>query len=96
MPVASDEIYEHVYHVFVVRCDRRDELEDYLKDNGIGTVKHYPTPMHLQPAYECLNMREGELPIAEEISNTVLSLPLYYGMTDEEVAYVIDVINNFT
>ena len=96
LPVASDEIYEHVYHVFVVRCDRRDELEDYLKDNGIGTVKHYPTPMHLQPAYECLNMREGELPIAEEISNTVLSLPLYYGMTDEEVSYVIDVINNFT
>lgn len=95
LPVSSDEIYEHVYHVFVVRCDRRDELENYLKDNGIGTVKHYPTPMHLQPAYECLNIREGELPIAEEISNTVLSLPLYYGMTNDEVGYVVDMINKF-
>ena len=95
LPVETDETYEHVYHVFVVRCDRRDELEKYLNDNGIGTVKHYPTPMHLQPAYEYLNIKIGDLPIAEEISKTVLSLPLYYGMTDKDIDYVIEKINNF-
>ena len=67
-----------------------DELEKYLNENGIGTVKHYPIPMHLQEAYKDLNIKEGSLPIAEEISKTVLSIPMYYGMTDEEVNYVID------
>lgn len=95
LPLATSADYEHIYHVFVIRCDRRDELEKYLKDNGIGTVKHYPVPMHLQKAYEELHIQEGELPIAEEISKTVLSIPMYYGMTDEEVAYVIDSLNRF-
>ena len=95
LPLATSADYEHIYHVFVIRCDRRDELEKYLKDNGIGTVKHYPVPMHLQKAYEELHIQEGELPIAEEISKTVLSIPMYYGMTDEEVEYVIDKINEF-
>lgn len=95
LPLATSEEYEHIYHVFVIRCDRRDELEKYLKDNGIGTVKHYPVPMHLQKAYEELYIQEGELPIAEEISKTVLSIPMYYGMTEEEVKYVINKINEF-
>lgn len=95
LPLATSDDYEHIYHVFVIRCDRRDELEKYLKDNGIGTVKHYPVPMHLQKAYEELHIQEGELPIAEEISKTVLSIPMYYGMTDEEVEYVIDSLNKF-
>lgn len=95
LPLATSADYEHIYHVFVIRCDRRDELEKYLKDNGIGTVKHYPVPMHLQKAYEELHIQEGELPIAEEISKTVLSIPMYYGMTDEEVEYVIDSLNKF-
>ena len=72
-----------------------DELEKYLNENGIGTVKHYPIPMHLQEAYKDLNIKEGSLPIAEEISKTVLSIPMYYGMTDEEVNYVIDKLNAF-
>lgn len=95
LPLASSEVYEHIYHVFVIRCDRRDELEKYFNENGIGTVKHYPIPMHLQKAYDELGLKQGDLPIAEEISNTVLSIPMYYGMTDEEVEYVIDVINKF-
>ena len=95
LPLASTDEYEHIYHVFVIRCDRRDELEKYLNDNGIGTVKHYPIPMHLQEAYKELALKQGDLAIAEEISNTVLSIPMYYGMTDEEVEYVISVINKF-
>ena len=95
LPLVSTDEYEHIYHVFVIRCDKRDELEKYLNDKGIGTVKHYPIPMHLQEAYKELGLQQGDLPIAEEISDTVLSIPMYYGMTDEEVEYVIEVINRF-
>ncbi len=95
LPLKSTNEFEHIYHVFVIRCDKRDELEKYLNDNGIGTVKHYPIPMHEQECYEDLGIKHGELPIAEKISRTVLSIPMYYGMTDEEVNYVIDMINNF-
>lgn len=95
LPLSTSDEYEHIYHVFVIRCDRRDELEAYLKKNGIGTVKHYPIPMHEQECYKDLGIKNGELPIAEEISSTVLSIPMYYGMTNEEINYVIDTINKF-
>lgn len=95
LPVATSDDYEHVYHVFVIRCDRRDELEKYLAEYGIGTVKHYPIPMHLQKAYEELHIAKGELPIAEEISKTVLSIPMYYGMTDSEINLVMSILNSF-
>lgn len=95
LPLDVSEDYDHIYHVFVIRCDKRDELEKYLKDNGIGTVKHYPIPMHMQEAYADLNIVEGTLPIAEEISKTVLSIPMFYGMTEDQIAYTIDKINAF-
>lgn len=95
LPLATTDEYEHIYHVFVVRCNKRDELEKYLNDNGIGTVKHYPIPMHEQECYKELGIKHGELPIAEEISRTVLSIPMYYGMTEEEISYVIEAINRF-
>ncbi len=95
LPLPTSEEYEHIYHVFVIRCDKRDELEQYLTDNGIHTVKHYPIPMHMQQAYAELQIPEGALPIAEEISRTVLSIPMYYGMTDEQVSYVVETINQF-
>ena len=86
---------EHVWHVFAIRCKRRNELEQYLNDNGIGTNKHYPIPIHLQKAYTGLGFKKGDFPIAEEISATQLSLPIYYGMTDEQITYVIEKINKF-
>ena len=95
LPLKSTDEFEHIYHVFVIRCDKRDELEKYLNENGIGTVKHYPIPMHEQECYKDLEIKHGELPIAEEISRTVLSIPMYYGMTDEEVNYVSSKINEF-
>lgn len=94
LPIVNKNNY-HVWHIFAVRCDNRDELEKYLNENGIGTNKHYPTPMHLQGAYSDLNIKKGELPLAEDISSHELSIPMYYGMTDEEIQYVIDVINKF-
>ena len=84
-----------VWHIFGIRCKRRDELEKFLNDAGIGTNKHYPIPMHLQECYKDLGFKEGDFPIAEEISSTQLSIPMYYGMTDEEVHYVIDRVNEF-
>lgn len=95
LPLKPDADFGHIYHVFVVRCKERDAFEKYLADNGVSTVKHYPIPMHLQDCYADLGYKQGDLPIAEEISNTVISLPMYYGMTDKEVQYVIDVVNKF-
>jgi len=84
-----------VWHIFGTRCQERNAYEKYLSDKGIGTNKHYPIPMHLQECYKDLGFTEGTYPIAEEISRTELSIPMYYGMTDEEIQYVIDVINNY-
>lgn len=84
-----------VWHIFGIRCYRRNELEKFLNDAGIGTNKHYPIPMHLQECYQELGFKKGDYPIAEEISATELSLPMYYGMTNDEISYVIDRINAF-
>ena len=84
-----------VWHIFAVRCKRRDELEAFLLDRGIHTGRHYPTPIHLQDAYRSLNLPEGTLPIAEEISHTQLSLPMFYGMTEEQIAWVVESVNAF-
>lgn len=84
-----------VWHIFAIRCKRRDELEKFLNDAGIGTNKHYPIPMHLQECYKNLGFKEGDFPIAEEISSTELSIPMYYGMSDDKVQYVIDKVNEF-
>lgn len=84
-----------VWHIFGIRCKKRDKLEVFLNERGIGTNKHYPIPMHLQECYKDLGYKKGDFPIAEEISETQLSIPMYYGMSDEEIQYVIDSINDF-
>ena len=86
---------EHVWHLFVIRSKRRDALMKYLADGGIGTLIHYPTPMHLQEAFVNLGYHKGDFPVAEELASTVLSLPMFYGLTDEQADMVIDRINNF-
>ena len=84
-----------VWHIYGIRCDEREKLEQHFTERGIGFNKHYPIPMHLQECYKELNIPKGALPIAEEISSTELSIPMYYGMTDEEIQYVIDALNEF-
>ena len=84
-----------VWHIFGIKCENRTELEKWLSEKGIGTNKHYPIPIHLQVCYKELGYKEGDYPIAEQISKTELSLPMYYGMTDEEINYVIDAVNSF-
>ena len=85
---------EHVWHIFAVRTRERDELVNYLKEQNIQTNIHYPIAIHNQIAYENMNIQKGSLPIAEEISETQVSLPMYYGM-GEEVDYVIEKLNTW-
>ncbi len=86
---------EHVFHIFAIRCEERNRLEEYLRSKGIGTNKHYPIPIHMQKAYSDSGYNKGDYKIAEKISETELSIPMYYGMSEEEIAYVIDAINSW-
>lgn len=90
-----DNEVTHVWHQFVIRIGEREKLIHYLEEKGIGTIIHYPIPPHLSEAYQYLNLPKGSLPITEKYADTVLSIPLYNGMTLEEQDYVIDAINNF-
>lgn len=83
------------WHQFVIHTDKRNELATYLKNKGIGTLIHYPVPPHLSEAYSYLGKHKGDYPIAEKYANEVLSLPIYNGMTQEEINYVIETINMF-
>ena len=85
---------DHIYHVFAIRTEKRVELEKWLAMHEIGYGKHYPIPIYRQPAY--VNEYAGEnYPIADKISECEISLPMYYGMTDEQIDTIIDVLNNF-
>lgn len=84
-----------VWHIFGIRCEEREQLAAFLNEAGIETNRHYPIPIHLQKAYQDLHFEMGTFPIAEEISRTELSLPMYYGMTDDQITYIIDKINAF-
>lgn len=83
----------HVWHLFVIRTKNRDELQKYLEKNGIQTLIHYPIPPHKQECYKTL--RDLSFPITEEIHNEVLSLPISSVITQEEVSYIVDLINRF-
>lgn len=85
-----------VWHQYVIRTKYRDELKEYLEKKEIGTLIHYPIPPHLSDAYGYLGYKRGDFPIAEKNANEVLSLPIYNGMTDEEIDSVIDALNTFT
>ena len=85
----------NTWHQYEIFCDCRDELAAYLKEKEIGTIIHYPIPPHLSEAYAYLGLHEGDLPLTEKHSRTVLSIPMYNGMTIEEQQYVIDALNAF-
>lgn len=84
---------EHVWHIFVVEVDDRMEFQSYLKSMGIATLIHYPMAIHKQLAYK--EFSSLVLPIAEKMADRVVSLPMYYGMTDEEIDYVIKIVNSY-
>jgi dTDP-4-amino-4,6-dideoxygalactose transaminase len=85
----------HVYHVYVIRTHLRSQLQTWLSEQGVGTLIHYPVPAHLQKAYKSMGFKKGDFPIAEQIAETCLSLPLWPGMKENEVNYVIEKIKIF-
>lgn len=93
LPENPKEEQEHVWHVFVVRCKDRDQLQNYLAEKEIQTIIHYPIPPHQQKAYPELN--HLSFPITEEMHNEVLSLPISSILTSEEVDTIIQNLNNF-
>src|SRR5581483_4423823 len=84
----GEEKVRHVYHLFVVRHPKRDAMRRRLQGHGVGTLIHYPLPVHLQPAYADLGYRPGSLPETERAAREVLALPLYVGLCDEQVEQV--------
>jgi dTDP-3-amino-3,4,6-trideoxy-alpha-D-glucose transaminase len=87
---------DHVYHLFVVRCDRRDALRAHLQECGVASAVHYPTPIHLTEAYSQLGLGRGSLPVSERLAEQICSLPLFPGMSDAELEQIIDAVDGFT
>ena len=85
---------DHIYYLYVIKAPRREELVNFLKENGVGSAVHYPLPIHLQPPYKNLGY-EGKLPVTEKIAKEILSLPIYPGLKDEEVIKVCSKIKEF-
>lgn len=93
LPQDPTDFKEHVWHLFVIRTENRDVLQEYLTENGIQTVIHYPIPPHKQKAYAEWN--EMTYPISEKIHNEVLSLPISPVMSQDEITKIIEIINKF-
>lgn len=86
---------KHAYHLYVIKTEKRDKLQEFLKQNGIKTGIHYPIPLHLQPALSHLNYNEGDFPITERLSKQILSLPMYPELTEEQMQYITLKIKEF-
>ncbi|MBL78826.1 MAG: erythromycin biosynthesis sensory transduction protein eryC1 [Nitrosomonadaceae bacterium] len=85
----------HVFHLFVIQCEHRDKLQQYLTDRGIQTGIHYPVPIHLHKAFEPWGYSEGTCPIAEKLSKNILSLPMFPEITNNQIDIVINAIKEF-
>lgn len=84
-----------VYHLFVIRVQQRDKVQQYLKDRGIGTGIHYPIPLHIQKAYRHLGYQKGDLPVAEQLAEEILSLPMFPTLTLRDQEYVLESLLEF-
>ena len=85
----------HVYHLFIVETDRRDELMRHLAAAGIQTGIHYPVPIHLQPVYKELGYKRDDFPCAARIAQRILSLPMFPELQDEQVLHVVGSVKRF-
>lgn len=94
LPVCKKEV-EHVYHLFVIRCKRRDDLRKQLADAGISTLIHYPIPCHLQNAFPEMHKYQGRLPVTEKISATCLSIPCHEALSTDAQEKIINLIKKF-
>jgi dTDP-4-amino-4,6-dideoxygalactose transaminase len=85
----------HVYHVYALLTEQRDELQRFLAERGVATIIYYPLPLHLQKVYAELGHRPGDFPVAEDIAARILPLPIYPELTDDQVDYVVEVVREF-
>jgi dTDP-4-amino-4,6-dideoxygalactose transaminase len=92
-PVSADG--DHVFHLFVVRSDRRDALREHLDAEGISSAIHYPTPIHLQPAYADLGQGPGSLPVAERLAGEICSLPVFPTIDDDQITRIATAVAAF-
>lgn len=97
VPYRDEAVSDHVYHQYTIQVssDKRDELEGYLKDKGIPTQIYYPIPVHLNEAYGYLGYKNGDLPVTEKLSQSVLSLPMHTELTDDQLKYITETIQNY-
>ncbi len=96
MIVPTDASYEKaVYHTFIIQTEDRNELKEHLARKGIDTKVHYPIPIHYQEAAKGLGYKKGDFPVTEKQAETILSIPIYPELTDEQVGYIIEEIQNF-
>jgi dTDP-4-amino-4,6-dideoxygalactose transaminase len=85
----------HVFHLYVIRVERRDDLRAFLGTRKIGTEIYYPLPLHLQPAFLGLGMKAGDLPVAEQAAKEVLALPMFPELTESEIRWVVESMAEF-
>lgn len=95
LPEIPAEATAHVFHLYVVRTKKRDELMKHLDQRGIGVGIHYPTPIHLHGAFKHLGYKAGDFPVAEKICGEILSLPMFPGMTDDQRNAVVTAVKEF-
>ncbi len=96
MIVPKDKTYEKsVYHTFIIQTEDRNELKEHLARKGVDSKIHYPMPIHYQEAAKSLGYKKGDFPVTEKQAETILSIPVYPELTDEQVGYVIEEIQNF-
>lgn len=98
LPIVVPEIPEdtrHVFHLYVIETERRDELQAFLGQRGVPTIIHYPIPIHRQPAFASLKYAPGDFPVTEKLAGQILSLPIYAEMTADQIEYVAEQIGAF-
>ncbi len=92
IPPLEAEYARHVYHVYAIRVQDRDEVMRQLERKGIGCGVHYPIPVHLQQAYVSLGHQRGAFPVSEQIANEFLSLPMFPELTEAQIDFVIETV----
>lgn len=94
-PLARSPQAKHVFHQYVIRAQRRDELRQFLAERKIGSEVYYPLPLHLQPAFAYLGLKAGDLPVSEQAAKEVLALPMFPELTEPEITWVVESIADF-
>jgi dTDP-4-amino-4,6-dideoxygalactose transaminase len=95
LPTLTDYQTRHVYNQFSIRSARRDELQAYLKQHGIGSEVYYPLPLHLQPCYSSLGYHRGDFPVSEKLAEESVALPIHSELSASDIDYICDTIRSF-